>query len=163
MPESTDQASNENEQPEFNFARIYVKDVSFEIPHSPSIFNEPWEPDIKIQLDIVTNSLENNFHEVVLDITATATQGDRTAFLCEVKQAGIFLMKNIESTQQNQMLNVFCPDALFPYARETISALISKGGFPQLLITPVDFNNLYQQKLAQSQAPSVDAASEQSS
>jgi len=140
-------------QGQFAIQKIYTKDISFETPNSPAIFSEAkWEPEINVQLNSRAAQLNPGLHEVVLTVTVTAKQGDKTAFLVEVQQAGIFQAEGIDEAQMGHLLGSFCPNILFPYAREAISDLVSRGGFPQLLLAPVNFDALYAQHLQQQQA-----------
>ena len=139
-------------QREFNIQKIYTKDMSFETPNSPQIFREQWQPEITLQLGNNTKSVGENVHEVVLSLTVTAKIKDKTAFLVEVQQAGIFTIKGYNDQDLAAMLGSFCPNVLFPYARETISDLVNRGGFPQLLLAPVNFDALYQQHVQQQAA-----------
>ncbi len=140
-------------QGKFAIQKIYIKDVSLETPNSPAIFsNTEWKPDINVQLGSQATQLNENVHEVVLTVTVTAKQGDKTAFLVEVQQAGIFQAEGIDPTQIGHLLGAYCPNILFPYAREAISDLVTRGGFPQLLLAPVNFDALYAQHLQQQQA-----------
>jgi len=134
-------------QQRFEIQRIYVKDMSFEAPNSPKVFLEQnWQPEISIDLNIDHNEIEKGVYDVVLTVTTTAKAKDSTAFLVEVKQAGIFAIEGFEEEQLNHMLGAFCPNILFPYARETISDVITRGSFPQLLLAPINFDALYQQQ-----------------
>lgn len=151
--------------PEFVIQRIYLKDSSFEAPKTPEIFKSEWNPQLNMNLHTETNALGDDFHEVVLTVTVTVTMRDKeqtTAFLAEVKQAGIFTLKGFPDEQLRPMLGSFCPNILYPYARECISSLVSRGGFPQLYLTPVNFDALYQQHEAQQaqkgEAPTTAAA-----
>ena len=137
----------EEAKQKFEIQKIYIKDISFETPNSPKIFTQKWNPKTDVHIQTENNKLEDNIFEVVLTITVTAAQEDTTAFLVEIKQAGIFLMQEFPTEQHGQLLGSYCPNILFPYAREAISDLISKGGFPQLLLNPVNFDALYQQHL----------------
>lgn len=148
MTDENNQAQAGN-TPEFAILRIYLKDASFETPHSPTIFKQEWKPEISLQLNTRSSLLENDLYEVVLNVTTTATMGDKTAFLVEVQQAGIFTIKGMEDAQKDAMLGAYCPNTLFPFAREVISDLVIKGGFPQFLLKPVSFDAIYQQKLAE--------------
>lgn len=136
------------EGPQFAIHRIYVKDVSFETPNSPAVFMEEWKPDVNLQLNSTVNPLEGDLHEVVLNVTVTAKQGEKTAFLVEVQQAGVFTVQGFEDAQKGSMLGAYCPNVLFPFAREAISDLIVKGGFPQLLLSPINFDAIYAQNLS---------------
>ncbi len=130
---------------EFAIQRIYTKDISFETPNSPAIFRQQWRPQINVDLNTNGTELEDGIYEVVLSLTVTAKQEETTAFLVEVQQAGIFTIKGIDKKDLPVMLGSFCPNILFPYAREVISDLVAKGGFPQLLLAPVNFDALYAQ------------------
>ena len=150
---------SEQPQQQFSIQKIYVKDVSFESPNSPGVFTEgEWKPDVNVQLNTEVKGNGNDLHEVILTVTVTAKQADKTAFLVEVKQAGIFQLAGFEQEQLGGMLGAYCPETLFPYAREAISDLVTKGGFPQLLLSPVNFNALYMQHQQQQQAQAADTA-----
>lgn len=152
--------STENaEQPtkEFNLQKIYTKDISFETPNSPDIFRQQWQPEINLQLGNGAKSLGDNAHEVTLSLTVTAKVNKKTAFLIEIQQAGIFTVKGYNDQEIGVMLGAVCPNILFPYAREAISDIATRGGFPQLLIAPINFDALYQQHLqaTKSETPAV--------
>ncbi|MBT0730792.1 protein-export chaperone SecB [Rosenbergiella nectarea] len=133
----------------FQIQRVYTKDISFEAPNAPQIFQKEWEPDVKLDLDTASTQLSEGIYEVVLRVTVTATVGEDTAFLCEVQQAGIFTISGIEGSQMAHCLGAYCPNILFPYARECISALVSRGTFPQLNLAPVNFDALFMNYLQQ--------------
>lgn len=135
--------------PMFTIQRIYVKDVSFETPHAPEIFREEWKPEVNVDLQTKTNRLEDTIYEVVLHLTVTVKMGERVAFLVEVHEAGIFTVKGFPQEQLSHALGSMCPNILYPYARETISDIVIRGGFPQLLLAPVNFDALYLQHLDQ--------------
>jgi len=140
--------SEENQQ--FTIQKIYLKDVSFESPNSPQTFTKgDWQPQINVQINSSNQAISEGVYEVVLDITVTAKHEEKTAFLAEVKQAGIFTMVGFPEENVGGMLGAYCPEVLFPFAREAISELVSKGGFPQLLLAPVNFNALYTQQMQQ--------------
>lgn len=143
--EETKTQSNENAEPHFSIEKIYLKDVSFESPETPAIFTDEWSPEINMDLNSTGKPIENHIFEVELSITVTAKNKDKTAFLVEIKQCGIFSINGVDDANLNGMLGSFCPNILFPYAREAISDLVSKGGFPQLLLAPVNFDALYAQ------------------
>jgi preprotein translocase subunit SecB len=132
---------------EFNLLRIYIKDVSFETPNSPAIFTEQWDPAFNLNLNSEVNNLENDRYEVVLTGTVTAKAGDKTAYLVEVKQAGVFTLRGFPKEELGPMLGAYCPNILFPFLREVVADLVNKGSFPQLLLTPVNFEALYAQHL----------------
>lgn len=149
--------SEEKNQQQFSIQKIYIKDVSFESPNAPSVFSDgQWKPDVNVQINTEVKTLSEGLNEVTLTVTVTAKQAESTAFLVEVKQAGIFQLVGFEQDQLGGMLGAYCPEVLFPYAREAISDLVTKGGFPQMLLSPVNFNALYmqhQQQQAAQQAP----------
>lgn len=150
--------TEENQQ--FAIQKIYLKDVSFESPNSPQSFlGEGWRPEINVQLNSGHKSVGQDTYEVVLDITVTAKHEEKTAFLVEVKQAGIFTITGFAEENLAGMLGAYCPETLFPFARESISELIAKGGFPQLLLQPVNFNALYSKQMQQAASQSEQGVS----
>lgn len=142
-------ANNTENKREFVIQKIYLKDMSFESPNSPAVFTTNLQPQIGVELNTNGKAIAENIFEVELTVTVTAKQDDKTAFLVEVKQCGIFTITGIEDDELGAMLGSFCPNILFPYAREAISDLVTKGGFPQLLLAPVNFDALYVQHLQQ--------------
>lgn len=133
--------------------RVYLKDVSFETPGVPQVFAEQWEPEINVQLNSVTHPLGNDQQfEVELTVTVTAKKDDKSVYLIEVKQAGVFAVTGMEEQERAFVLGSYCPNLLFPYIRETISSLAAKGTFPQMLLQPINFEALYQQSVAQREA-----------
>ena len=149
--EQANATENEPAQQQFAVQKIYCKDISFETPNSPQIFNSKWEPELKVDLHTAVNPLAESVFEVVLTVTATVKVADKTAFLAEVQQAGIFNVAGFEKQQLDAMLGSYCPNILFPYVREVISDLVNKGGFPQLILQPVNFDAVYAQHLEQRQ------------
>lgn len=149
MTEENTPANAAEESSQFSILRIYLKDASFEAPNAPQIFTEEWSPEINLQLNTEVTEVDTDIYEVVLNVTVTAQQGDTTGFLAEVQQAGIFTLKGFEGSQKGQMLGAYCPTTLFPFAREAVSDLVVKGGFPQLLLAPINFDSLYSQKASQ--------------
>ena len=145
-------AAPTNESAQFSIQRIYVKDVSFETPNSPAIFTKEWKPEVKLDLDNKSVQIEDGVFEVTLSVTVTATVEGQTAFLCEVQQAGVFAIGNMPEAQVAHMLGAFCPNTLFPYARETVSNLVNRGTFPALNLAPVNFDALFAQYLQQAKA-----------
>jgi preprotein translocase subunit SecB len=135
--------------PVFTIQRIYTKDVSFEAPNTPDIFKAEWKPDVNVDLQTKTNPLEDGIYEVILHLTVTVKMQDKNAFLIEVHQAGIFTLKGFPEQQLGHAIGSMCPNILYPYARETISDIVTRGGFPQLLLAPVNFDALYLQHLEQ--------------
>lgn len=133
--------------PEFGIQRIYIKDLSFEAPTSPQIFLQKWQPEVDLQLNTDTQALEENVHEVVLSATVTVSSEGKTAFLVEVKQAGIFYIKDFPANELHAVLGSVCPGILFPYVREVVSDIVTRGSFPQLVLAPVNFDALYNKQL----------------
>jgi preprotein translocase subunit SecB len=166
--ESSNNVANKSEENQksqevqFSLQRIYTKDISFESPNSPAIFQKEWKPEIKLDLDTRTSQIEENLYEVVLSVTVTATVGEETGFLCEVQQAGIFAIGDMPEANKAHTLGSFCPNMLFPYARETVSNLVNRGTFPVLNLAPVNFDAIfasYVQKRREqaASAPKLDA------
>jgi preprotein translocase subunit SecB len=151
-----EQAASQQEQAQQQFAmqRIYNKDISFESPSTPEIFKKQWQPQVNVDLNTKSNKVDDqgNF-EVVLTITITAKVEEETAFLIEVQQAGIFFIAGIEGEDLRRVLGTAAPNILFPYARESIDTICVKGGFPPVMLAPVNFDALYQQALAQQAQP----------
>jgi len=156
MTEDNNPAASQ-EEPQLSILRIYLKDASFEIPNAPQIFTEDWKPEINLQLHSEISEIDTDLYEVVLNITVTAKLGEKTGFLAEVQQAGIFTLKNFDDTQKSHMLGAYCPNTLYPFAREVISSLVSRGGFPQLLLAPINFDLLYAQNIDKVSAQVDDA------
>ncbi len=140
---------SEQQTPErlFQIQKIYLKDVSLEAPNAPHIFRSQWEPEIGLQLNNATTDLGESTHEVVLSLTVTAKLKDKTAYIVEIQQAGIFTIAGYNDEELGQLLGAFCPNVLFPFAREAVSDLVTKGGFPPLLLAPINFDMLYQEQL----------------
>lgn len=134
----------------FDIRKIYVKDASLESPNAPDIFlQDPAQPDVNVEATIKSSSLEqDSFYEVVLGITITSKMGDKTGFLVEVQQAGVFHIVGLSKEELPLALEIACPNVLLPFAREAVSDLVGKAGFPQLLLAPINFEALFQQKLA---------------
>lgn len=150
------------QQPQRTFflQRIYLKDVSFESPRAPDIFKTAdWQPNINVQVGNATHKLADDVYEITLTITATATLNidgkDETVFLTEVSQAGVFTVSGFEAAEFGHILGSVCPTQLFPFVRETVADLVSKGGFPPLLLQPINFDALYIQHLQQREAASA--------
>lgn len=148
----TDANGIPNDGREFALQRIYTKDVSFEAPNAPDIFSGEWNPEIKMDLQSNPRPIGDDLYEIVMTITLTCSVSDKTAYLCEVHQAGIFGIRGFSDEEMGHMLGAYCPNILFPYAREVISDLVSKGSFPAMLVAPVNFDALYQQKLHEAAA-----------
>ena len=153
MSES-DQNKEGDNQPQHQFAmqKIYIKDLSFETPNSPEVFTKEWKPDVNVELDTKGKEIAPDVHEVVLGITVTVKMEDKVAYLAEIHQAGIFTIKGFSGDERNAMLGSYCPNVLFPFAREVVSDLVTKGGFPQLLLAPVNFDAIYQEHVRRAQS-----------
>jgi len=160
-----EQATTEQAAPQFAIQRVYTKDVSFETPNSPAIFQKEWKPEVKLDIDTRSAKLSDDTYEVVLSLTVTATVEDQTAFLAEVQQAGVFTIGNLPEAQLAHTIGAFCPTTLFPYARETVANLVNRGSFPQLNLAPVNFEALFasyvqQRAAAQAESSEVPASAE---
>ena len=149
------QPANPENAPQMSIQKLYVKDVSFETPNAPDIFNEKGQPENKMNLNQKVKKITDDVYEIVLSVTVTCKILDKTAYLVEVQQAGIFTLQNFEDNVLHQVLGTYCPNVLFPYARQTVSDLVMNGGFQPLLLQPVNFDQLYAQQLQQAQAESA--------
>ena len=138
---------------QFALQRIYLKDVSFESPASPLVFTQPWQPQARIEVGTQATRLPDDHYEVVITLTLTAEQNNQTVFLIEIQQAGLFWIVGIDEGALPQVLHVTCPTMLFPYLREAVDNLSLKGGFPPVLLAPIDFGALYQNSLQQPPNP----------
>jgi preprotein translocase subunit SecB len=146
-------AEAEQVQPVFSIEKLYTKDVSLEIPGAPQIFLERDTPQIDVQLHNSSAPINEGYYEAVLTVTITAKLGEKTMFLTEVAQAGIFQIRNVPEADLPQILGIACPNIIFPYAREVISDLVTRAGFPPVLLNPVNFEALYQAQQQQAQVP----------
>lgn len=136
-----------------SIGKIYMKDFSFESPQAPGVFRQAdWKPKTDLNLRSNHTALEDNNHEIVLTITVEAKADDKTLFLVELQQAGIFEISGYEGDELNAILGSFCPNILFPYAREAVASLIQKGGFPEFVLQPINFDALYFQAKQQQAA-----------
>lgn len=145
---------------QISIQKIYVKDFSFESPNSPTVFTDgDWSPKTNLNLRSSHNQGENDQSEVVLTISVEAKHEDKTLFLVELHQAGLFQITGYEEEEFGVVVGSFCPNILFPYARESIAAIISKGGFPEFLLQPINFDALYAQSKQQRDAEEGAAAS----
>ena len=133
-------------QRQFLVQRIYTKDISFEAPHSPQMFQENWSPEIKVGLGSETKKIDDSNFELVLKVSVEAKQGDRTVFLVEVQQGGLFLIHGFSTEETDALMGVAAPNLLFPYAREVVSDLVTRGSFPQFVLQPVNFEAVYAQQ-----------------
>ncbi len=142
---------NNEQQPIFGIEKLYVKDLSVEVPNAPEIFLEQEAPQVEIQLNTSGRGVGEGVVEVVLTVTVTARAGEKTVFLVEVGQAGIFRMMNIPDEQMEGLVAVACPNILFPYAREAVSDAVVRAGFQPIVLQPVNFEQMYLQRLQQEQ------------
>ncbi len=145
-------AAEEQAGQQFAVQRLYIKDLSFEAPMGAQAFTKQWQPAVNQELGNKVTKLDDNNYEVVLTITVTVKLGEETAFLVEIHQAGIFTITGLEEQQLAHVLNTMCPNILFPYAREAIDNVITKGSFPALMLPPINFDALFAQAVQQSQA-----------
>ncbi len=149
MNDEIEAAGDGADEPQLALHRIYLKDASFETPAGPQAFDGETAPEINMQLGTNVQPLAADAYEVVLSITVTATAGDKTVFLVEVQQAGLFGIRGFGETDLGPLLGSYCPNMLYAFAREAVADLVAKGGFPQLLLAPVNFDALYAQHLQQ--------------
>ncbi len=140
---------NDQESGQFAIQKVYVKDASFEAPHTPDIFRNEWDPSVNMQISNEAAPMENDMYNVVMTVTVTVTFGEKTVYLAEIHQAGIFYISGFPEEVIGRMLGTICPNILFPFAREMVSDLVARGGFPQLLLAPVNFESLYAQQMQQ--------------
>lgn len=140
---------SETEQPVFSIEKIFVKDLSLEVPNAPQIFLDRDPPQVEVGLQSEAGGLGDGVFEVVLTVTVTARLGEKTVFLVEAAQAGIFQVRNVPDEELEPVLAIACPNILFPYARETVSDIINRAGFQPILLAPVNFEALYRQRLEQ--------------
>ncbi len=145
-------ATEEQQQAQFQLQKLYVKDVSFELPNAPQIFQDDGQVEIKMNLAQRVENLAENVHEVILTVTVTASLGEKTAYLAEVQQAGIFSIVGLDEQARHVALNTLCPHTLFPYARRSITDLVADGGFPPLVLQPINFDQVYAQRMQEAQA-----------
>jgi preprotein translocase subunit SecB len=153
-----DENNNAGQQQQFALQRIYIKDMSFESPQGVKAFTQQWKPQVKMDLNTRHEKIDDSNYEVVLTLTITASQDEEVAFLIELQQAGVFFCKGLQGAQLGQVLGALCPGILFPYARETVDSIVTKGSFPALMLAPVNFDALYQQALTQQQQKQKEAA-----
>ena len=134
---------------QFSLQKIYVKDISFETTNTPDVFKMEWKPVVDMHITNEATPLGEDLFDVVLSVTLTVKIEDKTIYLVEINQAGIFLIKNFPEELIGRMLATSCANILFPFAREAISDIVTRGGFPQLLVSPVNFDVLYEQQKKQ--------------
>ncbi len=162
MTEENNQAAAATDKPkiEFSLQRIYLKDLSFEAPLGAEAFRRQWKPQVQQDLGTKVKKLDNDHYDVNLHVTITVKDGDEVMYLVEVQQGGIFLIKGLEGQQLTAVLNTQCPSIIFPYARETVDSVITRGTFPALMMPPINFDAVYAQALAQAQARQQQEAAE---
>ena len=141
-------SEQQEQQPVFSIDKIYVKDLSLEVPNAPAVFLEQSQPEIDMQLSSEGKQIGDGYFDCVLTVTVTAKVQDQVLFLVEVAQAGIFQISNVPAEDLEPILGVACPNILFPYARETVSSLVNRAGFPPVLLAPINFEALYMQQRA---------------
>ena len=149
--------SDQQAQPVFSIEKVYVKDLSLEVPNAPQIYGESHTPEVDLQIQTGASAIADGLFETVLTITVTAKAGDKTIFLAEVVQGGLFHIRNIPLEDMDQLLGIACPNILFPYTREVISDLVTRAGFPPVVLAPLNFEVIYAQRRAQMAAASVEA------
>jgi preprotein translocase subunit SecB len=155
--EQTQAAAGEQQQlAQFQLQKLYVKDVSFEVPNAPQIFQDNGQVEIKLNLSQKVETLAEDVHEVMLTVTVTATMDEKTAYLAEVQQAGIFNIAGLSEQAMHAALNTLCPNTLFPYARRTITDMVADGGFPPLVLQPINFDQVYAQRMREAQAAAAE-------
>lgn len=138
--------------------KIYLKDASVELPQAPGIFTRQGQPQMDVQVNTDAATLGNDHYQVTLSVTITAKLENEVAFLIEAKQSGIFLIKGFaDPAEQQAVLGAYCPNVIFPFARETVADLVQRAGFPPLLLQPMNFDALYAEHLARSKAPPAGA------
>lgn len=142
-PQKTEQ---DQETKNFSIARIYIKDLSFESVHAPEIFEKQWTPKLNLEVDVTNTRINEKLAEVVLKLKATVKSDEETAFVIEIDQAGVFVIDGFDEGVVDQVLGAMCPSILFPYARETIDSLVVKGTFPAPMLSPINFDALYEQR-----------------
>lgn len=145
------------QQPAFQIEKLYVKDLSLEIPGAPEVFLQADQPQLEVQVNSGAARFAEALYEVTVTVTVTARAGERTLFLAEAAQAGIFTVRGIAAEEMDPLLNIACPNILYPYVREAISDLVTRGGFPPVLLAPVSFEALYAQRAASE--PRIEIAS----
>lgn len=149
--------SDQQAQPIFSIEKLFVKDISLEVPNAPQIYLEQQQPEVEMQIHTSTQLIDEGYFESVLTVTVTATVAEKTVFLAEVAQGGIFQIRNVPEGDLEPILGMACPNILFPYVREVVSDLVTRAGFPPVVLAPINFEQLYMQRQAQQQVASQDA------
>jgi len=135
----------------FQLQRLYLKDLSFEAPNAPEVFKKDWKPEVKLEVNNTATPIEEGIYEVVLKVIASAKVEDKTAFIVEIQQAGLFAVKGLEGVHLQHVLKGVCANILFPYAREAVSDVVSKGTFPQLMLQPINFEAAFAEQMRRQQ------------
>jgi preprotein translocase subunit SecB len=141
----------------FSIERIYIKDVSFESPRSPQTFKQAWRPELDLDLDTQHEKIGEDLYEVVLSLTVKVKNGEEPAFLCEVHQGGLFVVRGYDVTTLHRLLGSYCPSILFSYARELVDSLVVRGTFPAMMLAPINFDAMYDGIMKRRQQESSDA------
>jgi len=168
MSETNDEGETQKSAPvdmadgSFEIQKVYCKDLSFENPKAPGIFRGGWEPDVDIQIQTRATSFEKDLYDVVLTVTVTVKLDGEAGFLAEVQQAGIFAVTGLDRPRLDHVLGSYCPSILYPYAREAVSDVVTRGGYPQMLLAPVNFDAMYAEKLAKQPEKKPEQATDQS-
>lgn len=144
---------SESPLPTFSIEKVYLKDLSVEVPNAPEIFLETEAPTLEVNINSGARAVQDGMFEVVLTVTITARIREKAIFLVEAAQAGVFQIRNVPEPDMGPLLGIACPNTLFPYARETISMVTARAGFQPVILAPMSFENIYQQQLEQMQAP----------
>lgn len=139
-------------QGQVRIEKLYLKDASFEAPNTPAVFQQEWKPDIELSINTRSEQVVPNYFDVVITVTVTAKLGEKTAFIAEVQQAGLFQMDGLPDEVIRRTVGIFCPTTLFPYVRETLDSLAVRGGFPPLNLVPINFEAAYEEALRHAQA-----------
>ncbi|MGB3623470.1 MAG: protein-export chaperone SecB [Ketobacter sp.] len=154
----SEQAADQQPQQQFQLQRIYLKDLSYEAPKTPLLFKEQWKPEVNLEVNNTADEVEQDIYEVILKVTVTVKNGENTAFIVEVAQAGLFLLTGVEGLQKEGVLKGVCANILFPYAREAVSDVVARGTFPQFLLQPINFEAAFAENLRKQQESAAESA-----
>ncbi|MBJ7555778.1 protein-export chaperone SecB [Marinomonas spartinae] len=152
MAENTAATETEEQGPQLSMQRVFLKDISFESPRSPMVFQEEWNPEVGLELNTRSRQVGESVYEVVLDLTVNIKNNDEPAYLVQVQQGGLFVISGLDDQQLHHALGAFCPATLFPYARENVDSIVVKGSFPAIMLAPINFDALYIESLQSQQA-----------
>ncbi|TDO97916.1 protein-export chaperone SecB [Marinomonas balearica] len=152
MAEENNQEAQQSQGPVLQMQRVFLKDISFESPRSPMVFQEEWKPELGLELNTKSRQVGDNLYEVVLEITVNVKNEGEPAYLVQVLQGGLFTISGLEEQQLHHALGAFCPGTLFPYARENIDAVVVKGSFSPVMLAPINFDALYMESLQKQQS-----------